>query len=998
MIFFDILYNIIIYPIEFIIEIVFYLFNNVFKSGYATSIFFLSLTINFISLPLYNIAESWQKKERDIQNKMKPMIDNIKAVYKGDKRYLLIRACQRINGYKTIYAFRGTLGLLIQIPFFLAAYNFIHNLSNLQLGSFLFIKDFSQPDEILNIGNVSINILPFIMTLFSLSAGFVYSKNLKFKESLPLYIVSLIFLVLLYNSPSGLVFYWTLNCLFSLIKNIVIEYKLYKIFVENKHKILKGYNIFFIILTVIFLLLLSLGNIEQKGYLGDFNLNERKEHKEENRVYHFRLLFYSKIFRNSDIFGIKANTNKLNNNAIVDIKFDEDDGPFGNITLNDNIENIKTIEVYYSLSIKKYIVNIFMILLILLILFNMHIFNNIFVESFKEKRNLLIIISCLVISVLSGIFIPSSLIGNSPTEFKNPFDLILNDFSMSLGLFLFYPMFLYILFSDRIKNYLTLIFIFLSSFVLANTFVMKGNYININSDFIFDDTNLLKASFNEILLTIFLIIILVSIILFIIKKKKLMFIINIYSIVLLALIGVSVFDVSKIIKEHNKLSEIQTQIKDNYLPSNKIFNISKTGENIFVFILDRAINSYWIDAFERFPEYKKDFEGFIIYPNTVSFAGNTTTIASLYGGYDYLPYEMSINGNYNITNFHNEALLTIPLALEKYNYKTYMFEPVYANFYSSIPDLTIFTNYTNISAYNNDSIYKNSTNKYLTSKHNSINIMNIKKIIRFSIFRMLPINLRYDFYSDKDWFDANDYKYINSSIYYYAILNSTKDFINITNYGNYCNIIYNEITHEPNYFSSDFLPHFTLNEVDKKDLSIYKDDHSARTFYANVSSINILTDFFKFLKENNVYDNTKIIIVSDHGWKYVNTTLFKGKKIDFINAYNALLIYKDFNAKGEVKIETNFMTIADTPYLATKHIPNIKNPFNNKPITNYYKTNTMHLIRLKHWAPYKQFPNRYNFDYFYSVKDNIFDINNWKKFQIDWKTKETKEIEIENEM
>ena len=44
---------------------------------------------------------------------MKPMIDNIKAVYKGDQRYLLIRACQRINGYKTIYAFRGTLGLLI---------------------------------------------------------------------------------------------------------------------------------------------------------------------------------------------------------------------------------------------------------------------------------------------------------------------------------------------------------------------------------------------------------------------------------------------------------------------------------------------------------------------------------------------------------------------------------------------------------------------------------------------------------------------------------------------------------------------------------------------------------------------------------------------------------------------------------------------------------------------------------------------------------------------
>ena len=62
--FFDILYNILIYPIEFIIEILFYLFNTVFQSSYGVSLFLLSLSINFLSLPLYNIAESWQAKEK----------------------------------------------------------------------------------------------------------------------------------------------------------------------------------------------------------------------------------------------------------------------------------------------------------------------------------------------------------------------------------------------------------------------------------------------------------------------------------------------------------------------------------------------------------------------------------------------------------------------------------------------------------------------------------------------------------------------------------------------------------------------------------------------------------------------------------------------------------------------------------------------------------------------------------------------------------------------
>lgn len=979
MILFEILYNITIYPIEFIIEIVFYLFNNVFKSGYATSLFFLSLIINFISLPLYNIAESWQAKERAIQEKMKPMIDNIKAVYKGDQRYLLIRTCQRINGYKTIYSFRGTLGLLIQIPFFLAAYNFIHNLSGLQLGSFLFIKDFSKPDGILNIGNISVNILPFIMTLFSLLAGLVYSKKLRFKESLPLYIVSLIFLVLLYNSPSGLVFYWTLNCLFSLIKNIVIEYKLYKVFIANKYKILRGYNIFFIILTIIFLLLISLSKIDRKGYV---DIIDYVYNIDDNYVYNAKFIPYSKIFKQSDLFVLKIRKEKIPD-YVVNINYSSFMNIINSIELNDSIENIGKIEVYYKLFIKKYIINILIILFILFILFNSYKYIlKIFSDSFLEKRNLLIISSCLVISVLSGLFISSSLIGNSPTEFKSPFDLIINDFSMSLGLFLFYPLFIYVLFSEKIKNYLTLLLIFVAYFVLVNTFIMKGNYININADFVFDSTDLLKASLKEILLTIILTVILISIIILILKNNKAIFLINIYSIVLLVLISISIFDISKIIKEHNKLKNIQV---DNKSSDIKIFNMSKTGENIFVFVLDRAINSYWLDAFERFPNYKKDFDGFIFYPNNVSFSDFTATAASLYGGYDYLPYEISANGGYNLEEKHNQALLTISLALEKYNYKSTMLNIPYANF-----QLYNYLNiHTNIKAYDNNTIYEYSINKYLnvqTNDYANNNSFN-KKIMRFSIFRMLPINLRYDFYDDKGWF-LNSLN-INSSIFTYAMLNYTKYFININENGNYYNVIHNDITHEPFYFTSDFLPHLKLNKVNDADIIVYKDDNSVRHFYANIASINCITNFITYLKKNNIYDNTKIIIVSDHG-RNVNTKAFD-KNIEFANWYNALLMYKDFNSKGEIKIDTNFMTIADTPYLATKHIPNIKNPFNNKLITNDYKTNGAYILMPVNDLS-KQFSNRYNFNQYYYVKDNIFDIDNWKKFEINWKTKESKEI------
>ena len=64
MILFDIIYNITIYPIEFIIETLFYLFNNVFQSSYGVSLFLLSLSVSFLSLPLYMVSENGKKKKK----------------------------------------------------------------------------------------------------------------------------------------------------------------------------------------------------------------------------------------------------------------------------------------------------------------------------------------------------------------------------------------------------------------------------------------------------------------------------------------------------------------------------------------------------------------------------------------------------------------------------------------------------------------------------------------------------------------------------------------------------------------------------------------------------------------------------------------------------------------------------------------------------------------------------------------------------------------------
>jgi membrane protein insertase Oxa1/YidC/SpoIIIJ len=236
----NVLYTIIISPIVQIIEFVYVFFFKVFKNA-VVSVFGVSLTVSFLSLPLYIMAERWQNIERDTTRRLKPAITKIKSVFFGDEQFMILSTFYRQSHYHPLYSLRSSIGLIVQIPFFIAAYSFLSNLGALHGISFLSIKDISLPDSMLHIGIIHVNILPIAMTLINCAAGAIYTKNLSVRDKIQVYGMALLFLTLLYNSPAALVLYWTLNNIFSLVKNIF-----YKI--KNPLKVL------YIILCIVFLL------------------------------------------------------------------------------------------------------------------------------------------------------------------------------------------------------------------------------------------------------------------------------------------------------------------------------------------------------------------------------------------------------------------------------------------------------------------------------------------------------------------------------------------------------------------------------------------------------------------------------------------------------------------------------------------------------------------------------------------------------------------------
>ena len=143
-----------------------------------------------------------------------------------------------------------------------------------------------------------------------------------------------------------------------------------------------------------------------------------------------------------------------------------------------------------------------------------------------------------------------------------------------------------------------------------------------------------------------------------------------------------------------------------------------------------------------------------------------------------------------------------------------------------------------------------------------------------------------------------------------------------------------------------------------------------------------LGKWFDYLRENGVYDNTRIIIVGDHG---VNMDVIDELLIDNgrggivdIGRYNPLLLVKDFGSTG-FSISQEFMTNADVPTLAVAGlIADPVNPFTGKQINNNEKYAHAQLVFLSDkWDIKENNGNAFLPDTWASVSGAIWEAASW---------------------
>lgn len=195
---------------------------------YGLAIIALALSVKILMSPLTIIAGRWQQQVNTIQAQLQPELRRIKAEYRGEEQAKQVMALHRAHGVTPFYPVRSLFGVLIQLPVFIGAFDMLLHHPGLAGIDFLWVADLARPDHLLALPftlpffGSYLNLLPFLMTGINLiaahqsAAAGLDAADHRHRQQW-LYGMALLFLVLFYTFPAGMVLYWTSTNLFHVL-------------------------------------------------------------------------------------------------------------------------------------------------------------------------------------------------------------------------------------------------------------------------------------------------------------------------------------------------------------------------------------------------------------------------------------------------------------------------------------------------------------------------------------------------------------------------------------------------------------------------------------------------------------------------------------------------------------------------------------------------------------------------------------------------------------
>jgi YidC/Oxa1 family membrane protein insertase len=179
--------------------------------SWGLSIICLTLIVRICIWPLHAKSTHSMKRMAKLQPKMK----ELKEKYADDPNKLNTEMMGLYRKYG-INPLGGCLPMLIQIPIFFGFFKMLNSAVELRDQPFLWVNDLSQPDTLMYIAGIPLNILPIVMAATSaIQMAMMPKTGDKMQQRIMLF-MPLMFFFFCYNYASALALYWTTQNIFSI--------------------------------------------------------------------------------------------------------------------------------------------------------------------------------------------------------------------------------------------------------------------------------------------------------------------------------------------------------------------------------------------------------------------------------------------------------------------------------------------------------------------------------------------------------------------------------------------------------------------------------------------------------------------------------------------------------------------------------------------------------------------------------------------------------------
>ena len=823
--------------------------------SWGWSLILLAIVFTALLMPAYHWAEKVQRRERLKVRAMAPKTAEFKQVFSGQERHLMMRALYRHHDYHPASTLRSLAPLAIQIPFFVAAFGLLSDFEPLKGVPFLFIDDLGRPDGLL----FGINVLPLVMTAINLWALFEYSRQTTRSEMVQGLAVALIFLVLLYASPAGLVLYWTMNNLLSVAKSAFYG----RASVTEGEGRIPARSV-------------SAGHATRSDLTAAPSLatSTGLSGERTGRLY---------VLVNLALFAVFVVT-----------------APLALTGLEDNVDGLRGYFVFYA-----------------------------------------ILAAAVGLAWALVAFAAFRIAGPGARRVLNGVGLFALLAGMGFGL-------------------------------------LPQPDAGVLDNFVFSKPEALASTGRTVLLDVAVLIAALVGALLLLRYPSVAG--NTLTILLVTAAGVTALSVNSLVDRIYRKSETAGLI------DGKFYQFSKTEPNVILMFVDGAMTGYLPDILDERPHLRDAFPGFEWYSNVVS-TGNRTIngLPAVFGGFDYTVSAINARSGGDLTEKVSDAYRLYVETFSQAGYDVLYSDPFWYGLERK-GDCERFN-----AIYAEDGIGRcihaigRGVDDELRAAGESGRLEAFvglaRQYLAIAAFRMAPHAARGSIYDDGEWL-GQSYVWKKKEDKYLA------NYFSLTQLGALSGtqadrptftFLTNEITRAPLFLDGNCIPGRDLTAAFPSIAPLverYGDADTAQIYQTTACTIEGLAGFVRWLRDEGIYDNTMLVIASDHGWVSRNPGLFRLPDQIAASMFQAFLMIKPFGADAPLRESREFIANANVPGIICETLGGCEDPVTGKRIVREALTGSV-LLHMTPWQPSGQLWDRFVIEGLWEVRDDITKPENW---------------------